>query len=143
IILTYTFAVGSLLLCSSGFIRHRCYVEMGKLFTYEMSIKTDHKLIVTGPYSVVRHPGYAGVLLMDMGMLCIHASRGSWIRESGFLSTFFGQAICLLYVMVMMTVTTGLLRRLAKEEEAMKNLFPVEWDQWARNVRYKLVPGVC
>ncbi len=36
---------------------------LGKYFTPTVQIKDDHKLITTGPYSIVRHPSYTGAFL--------------------------------------------------------------------------------
>lgn len=50
-----------------------CYCELGNLFTFEVSIRNDHKLIQSGPYHTVRHPGYLGVLLSVAGVSCWNA----------------------------------------------------------------------
>ena len=57
------------------------------MFTFEMSIRKDHMLITSGPYGVVRHPGYTGFLLVVIGMLLLHAS------EVRFLLTVVSTAI--------------------------------------------------
>ena len=36
-------------------------------------------LITSGPYGVVRHPGYTGFLLVVIGMLLLHASEVSFL----------------------------------------------------------------
>ena len=54
---------------------------MGRMFTFEMSIRRDHKLVTSGPYGVVRHPGYTGILLVVSGMLLLHASEVSFLLE--------------------------------------------------------------
>ncbi|KAG5643598.1 hypothetical protein DXG03_000606 [Asterophora parasitica] len=46
-----------------GYIRYRCYRELGTLFTFQVAIRKDHRLVTTGPYGAVRHPGYAGVVI--------------------------------------------------------------------------------
>src|SRR6516164_1744801 len=66
------FFLGTTLATLGGYIRYRCYQELGQLYTFEMSIRKDHNLVKTGPYSIVRHPGYAGVLFTAMGMICLH-----------------------------------------------------------------------
>ena len=35
---------------------------LGAYFTYQVKIQTDHRLIETGPYRRIRHPGYLGQL---------------------------------------------------------------------------------
>jgi protein-S-isoprenylcysteine O-methyltransferase Ste14 len=71
------FLFGTLLTGLGGYIRYRCYRALGRLFTFEMSIRSDHKLITDGPYSIVRHPGYTGILFTITGIICWHASSVS------------------------------------------------------------------
>jgi len=49
------------------------------MFTFEMSIRKEHILVTSGPYGVVRHPGYTGALLAIGGMLLLHASEVSFV----------------------------------------------------------------
>jgi protein-S-isoprenylcysteine O-methyltransferase Ste14 len=68
------FLVGSFMTALGGFIRYKCYKALGKMFTFEMSIQKDHKLVTSGPYNSVRHPGYTGVLFAMSGLLLMHGS---------------------------------------------------------------------
>lgn len=54
------FAVG----CIGGvaLIRLACYRDLGQHLTYQLCKQKDHKLIATGPYSLVRHPRYAACI---------------------------------------------------------------------------------
>ncbi|KAG6862203.1 hypothetical protein C0995_002133 [Termitomyces sp. Mi166 len=121
------FVLGTFLTALGGFIRHRCYRELGRLFTFEMSLRTDHKLVTTGPYSVVRHPGYSGVVLCVLGIIIWHAGSGSWARECGALKTTLGQGIAMIYLILVTTITFGLLIRMYKEDEALSEAFGEEW----------------
>lgn len=67
------FVFGTFFTALGGFIRYFCYRELGRLFTFELSLRADHKLVTTGPYSVVRHPGYLGVILCISGVVIWHA----------------------------------------------------------------------
>jgi protein-S-isoprenylcysteine O-methyltransferase Ste14 len=42
-------------------------VQLGKNWSATVSVKHDHELIVTGPYRIVRHPIYSGLLLAFIG----------------------------------------------------------------------------
>jgi protein-S-isoprenylcysteine O-methyltransferase len=45
---------------------------LGRLFTVNVAIASDHHLIETGPYRFVRHPSYTGALLAFLGLgLCL------------------------------------------------------------------------
>ncbi len=51
--------------------------RLGKYFTATVQIKEDHKLETTGPYSLVRHPGYAGAFLaITAGGPILHSIPG-------------------------------------------------------------------
>lgn len=62
---------------SGAYLRVLCYKSLGSLFTFEMSIRDDHRLVKDGPYQVVRHPSYLGLLLTMVGLFLWHASRVS------------------------------------------------------------------
>lgn len=55
--------------------------------SYTRTVRTDanHRLIVTGPYRWVRHPGYAGSLLIWTGFALPRAAcrRWRWSRLLG------------------------------------------------------------
>ncbi|KAF8961634.1 hypothetical protein BDZ97DRAFT_1733622, partial [Flammula alnicola] len=65
-------------------LRYLCYREMGRHFTYSIILVENHKLVTTGPYSVVRHPSYTGATCVYIGVFLWHFAPGSWLRESGF-----------------------------------------------------------
>lgn len=44
------------------------YRTLGKFFSLVVQVQTDHRVVDTGPYRFVRHPGYAGVLLGFLGL---------------------------------------------------------------------------
>lgn len=45
-----------------------CY-ELDQYFTYTIGFRKDHKIIKTGPYQYIVHPGYIGQLLLVVGGL--------------------------------------------------------------------------
>jgi protein-S-isoprenylcysteine O-methyltransferase len=45
---------------------------LGRFFTVNVAIASDHRLIDTGPYRHIRHPSYTGALLEFLGLgLCL------------------------------------------------------------------------
>jgi len=51
--------------------------HLGRNWSRSVTIKQDHELITTGPYSVVRHPIYTGILAGFLGMaIAISQVRG-------------------------------------------------------------------
>lgn len=54
------FALGTLL-------RWYAIIYLGRFFTANVAIASDHRVIDTGPYRYVRHPSYAGAMLAMLG----------------------------------------------------------------------------
>ena len=140
--LTSAAAVGIPLGIAAGALRGRCYRELGKYFTFEMSVAKDHRLVTTGPYSIVRHPGYVGTILTHISVLLLHATRGSWVRESGLLRHFPGKMGVAFFGIAFGMAASALLMRMKAEDEELRIRFGDKWDAWAAKVRYMIIPGV-
>ncbi len=98
-------------------------VSVNKFFEPLVRIQTDrgHKVIDTGPYAMIRHPGYALSFLAFLGM---PLSLGSlWALIPAVLA-------CLLMVLRTVWEDQTLLEELAGYKE------------YAQRVRYRLIPGV-
>jgi len=140
--LTPAIFAGLALTCFAGWVRLECYRALGKFFTFELSVKKDHKLVKTGPYAWVRHPGYFAIVLVIVGSGLAFGSPGSWLRESGFWDLWYGKATVLVSAAVPMFITVGLLDRLPREEKVLRETFGAEWEQWAKDVPAKLIPFI-
>jgi protein-S-isoprenylcysteine O-methyltransferase Ste14 len=79
----------------------------------------DQKVISTGPYGLVRHPMYIGVLIMLIG---VPLALGSW----------WGLAILVLTVPV-------LILRILDEEKLLEKDLP-GYKEYEQQVQYRLVP---
>jgi protein-S-isoprenylcysteine O-methyltransferase Ste14 len=86
-----------------------------------IELAPDHKVISTGPYALVRHPMYAGGLVMLAG---IPIALGSW----------WG----LLIIVAMMP---ALIWRLIDEEKFLARNLP-GYEEYQEKVRYRLMPLV-
>ena len=135
-----SFLVGVSLTLLGTLIRILCYQSLGQLFTFELSIQPGHKLIVTGPYSIVRHPSYTGMILTIIGTFCSNF-HGSWIAECGVLGLGFGKMLVAYWTVVGSAVILSLLLRIPNEDELLKRQFGKDWELWASQVPYRLVPG--
>ena len=92
-------------------------------FSAVVRIQTErgHHVVSSGPYSVIRHPGYAGMIAgVPLGALAI----GSWI----------GFGVALLY--------SGLILRRVIFEDGFLRRSLEGYDAYVQRVRYRLMPGV-
>lgn len=86
-----------------------------------IELAPDHKVISTGPYALVRHPMYAGAIIMLLG---IPIALGSW----------WG-------LLVIVAMMPALIWRLFDEEAFLaRNL--QGYEEYQKQVRYRLIPLV-
>jgi len=141
--LTPLFLVGWLLVFSGGLIRFACYRALGKLFTFELSMRKNHKLITSGPYAIVRHPAYTAIFMIILGYSLCQLSGGSWLRECSGLSLdgTLGRGLVFTSVTTDVFVALALVSRAYREDAMLREEFS-DWDRWAERVPYKLIPYV-
>ena len=107
--------------CSSLLVFHA--LLSNRFFSPVVRIQKDrgHRVVDTGPYGIVRHPGYAGMIpLAPFSGLAL----GSWISV----------AIALIY--------SGLILRRVIFEDAFLRVNLDGYAAYASRVRYRLIPGV-
>lgn len=129
-----------------AFIRKRCYDAMGDMFTFELSIRKNHRLVTTGPYGFVRHPSYTAAALTASGALACHTLPGSYFKEeiSALLSPWLVQATILgCWCMGSLLGIFILTHRIPLEDAMLRREFGLQWDEWAKRVPYSLIPGIC
>jgi protein-S-isoprenylcysteine O-methyltransferase Ste14 len=113
-------ALGAMLLTFGMFFRA---MRENRFFSSVVRLQSDrgHRVIDTGPYAIVRHPGYAGMLL---GMPMSGLALGSWMGAA------LGGVLSLL-----------ILRRVSIEDRFLaKNL--TGYASYANRVKYRLIPRV-
>ena len=136
------FVLGCLTTAASGALRLACYKTLGSLFTFELTLREDHRLVTSGPYAFVRHPSYSGVVLGVVGTLLVHFGPASWWARAGWFSTLGGQAYALGWCMMEAYVLWSILCRAPTEDAFLRKQFGAEWDAWAARVPYRVIPGV-
>ncbi len=95
---------------------------LGRYFTYTVQTSSDQPVITTGPYRVIRHPSYAGLLLV---IVSVGLFIGNW---SSFIS--------------LTVATTGaLVFRIRVEERAMMQSLGDSYGNYAAT-RKRLVPFI-
>ena len=112
------------------------------MFTFTCTVQPDHRLITHGPYAFVRHPSYTGIIMCVVGIVIAQGSPGSWLRESGMLTTLWGIFLVLVWSWSMGTVCLCVMFRMKDEDELMREMFGDEWTRWANRVKYCLIPGI-
>ncbi len=96
-------------------------VTLGSNWSGMPKVKHDHELIVKGPYKLVRHPIYSGILLALTGT-AIAADRSVWIPY-----------------LVLLVVSYSV--KMRQEEQLMIETFPEEYPPYRRRVK-AIIPGV-
>ncbi|KAI8978761.1 hypothetical protein BD414DRAFT_494310 [Trametes punicea] len=141
--ITSIFTLGWILTVVGGLIRRACYRAMGKHFTFEITVREDHRLITHGPYSIVRHPSYSALVLVVVGRLLCSFGAGSWMKECGILDGWMGQAFGVLWAIDELYVPAMMIFfRVKKEDELLRKEFGREWEAWVQRTPYALIPGI-
>ncbi|WP_158282283.1 methyltransferase family protein [Salipaludibacillus keqinensis] len=103
-------------------LRYWGMLKLGKQFTRDVNVTGDDEIIGTGPFRVLRHPLYTGLLSALVG---ISFYTGSMI---GLFLTFF-------------LFMPFLLKRIRLEEEMLVASFGKDYEKWAET-RNKLIPFI-
>jgi protein-S-isoprenylcysteine O-methyltransferase Ste14 len=113
-------ALGVIFLCS---MVGTWAMLVNRFFSSHVRIQTDrgHTVINTGPYRVVRHPGYASSIL-------------AWIASPVFFSSYW-VAIPAVIVIILIIIRTKLEDRTLQEE------LP-GYHEYTERVHYRLMPGI-
>ena len=93
---------------------------LGRFFTTNVAIATDHHLIESGPYRFVRHPSYSGSMLMVIGL--------GWCL--GNFASLLTLAVCFFI---------AVLRRIRVEEDALTAAFGGQYIAYCKKTR-RLIP---
>ena len=109
-------------LAASAALRVWSIVALGRFFTVDVAIRDDHQLVVSGPFRVLRHPSYTGVLGVVASLFVL-----------------FGNAISL--GIGLAGVLLALLHRIRVEERALAAVFGDAWTAHCART-WRLVPFV-
>jgi protein-S-isoprenylcysteine O-methyltransferase Ste14 len=114
------FALGMALVVVGFIIRMYSILTLNQYFTYSVAKVENHKIVETGLYKFIRHPGYLGQLIIFMG---ISISISNW------LSILF----------MMIPVTLGYLYRINVEEKFMMDQFGEDYQRYQNRTR-RIIP---
>ncbi len=110
----WPFWIGAVLALTGTLLALWARHSLGGNWSGTVTIKAGHELVITGPYAIVRHPIYTGLLLAFAGLAI---AEGEW---RGVL----GVAI----------VTAGLQYKMSLEERWMREQFGHVYEDYCRRV---------
>ncbi|KAF9533481.1 hypothetical protein CPB83DRAFT_889983 [Crepidotus variabilis] len=140
-----TRVIACLVAIIGGVLRYQCYTHLGRHFTFELAILSDHRLVTSGPYTYLRHPSYTAASIALFGALAWHSLPGSYVSQ--LIIRVLGEKLAFQTVVSLWLIATCsgayiLDKRLDKEDSMMKSEFGEEWEVWASRVSSKLIPGL-
>ncbi|KAF8176246.1 hypothetical protein K438DRAFT_2022723 [Mycena galopus ATCC 62051] len=138
--ITVSFILGASLIITGATIRLRCVREMGRHFTFSLSLRDGHALITSGPYSIVRHPAYTGGHMIIVGSFLTLICHGSWWFRGGY-ATKWGLFLALNFICISLLMGRTFLRG-AKEDAYLRVSFGEQWQRYAEQVSCKYIPGI-
>ena len=112
--------LGLIFLLAGIALRLWSFQTLGRYFTFTVQTSSDQPVIAEGPYQVIRHPGYAGLLLAIIG---VGFFLGNWVSAMG----------------LPLLVTAGLAYRIRVEERALLQALGDTYRDYAAT-RKRLVP---
>jgi protein-S-isoprenylcysteine O-methyltransferase Ste14 len=86
----WIFSVGIFLMVLGVLVRQYAIAVLGRFFSLSVQLSEDHKVIDKGPYRLVRHPSYTGILITFAGLGLAVQSLGALLVLLLFFAISFG-----------------------------------------------------
>jgi len=86
----WIFYVGIFLMFLGVLVRQYAIAILGRFFSLSVEIAEDQKVVDKGPYRLVRHPSYTGVLITSIGLGLAVQSLGALLVLLLFFGISFG-----------------------------------------------------
>lgn len=144
--LSLSFIASFVLVTAGAGIRLLCFKTLGDLFTFEVTIRSNHRLVDTGPYSIVRHPSYTGGIMKWAGNAILVLSRQNPAITCGWAtSSLIVKLLIVLWTLWAIYVWYFLSSRALLEERNLRNHFAQTglWNDYVKRVPYRYIPGIC
>jgi protein-S-isoprenylcysteine O-methyltransferase Ste14 len=77
-----------------------------------------------------------------IGILILHGSTNSWLRDSGVLDIPGLPVVVAVWLAEITLLMISVVFRVSQEDQLLKSAFRGEWERWAKAVRYRLIPGI-
>jgi protein-S-isoprenylcysteine O-methyltransferase Ste14 len=114
--------VGVFLFVAGLLLRWWAIIALGRFFTVDVTIEKDHELVERGPFRLVRHPSYTGVLLAFVGFAL---TLRNWAA----------------LVIILVPIFAAFIRRMNVEEDALSRALGSRYADYMRRTK-RLVPFV-
>ncbi|HEU5380749.1 MAG TPA: isoprenylcysteine carboxylmethyltransferase family protein [Ktedonobacteraceae bacterium] len=115
------FFLGAGLIGAGSGLRWYAIRTLGRFFTGSVVIQADQEIVQRGPYTCIRHPSYAGILIVVCGL--------------GLMMTNWASLLA-----IVLGLLIGLLYRIKIEEEALQQTLP-GYGEYMRH-SYRLIPFI-
>lgn len=118
---SFVFA-GVVLFIAGLLLRWWAIITLGRFFTVDVTIEKDHELVERGPFRMVRHPSYTGVLLAFVGFAL---SLANWAA----------------LLVVLVPISAAFIHRMNVEEDALTGALGPQYIDYMRRTK-RLVPFI-
>ncbi len=117
------FAIAGVVMFVAGLLlRWWAIIALGRFFTVDVTVEQDHELVERGPFRVVRHPSYTGVLLAFVGL-------GLSLRNWAAL------------LVILLPIGAAFIHRMNVEEDALSRALGSHYADYKKRTK-RLVPFV-
>jgi protein-S-isoprenylcysteine O-methyltransferase len=114
--------VGAVLFGAGLFLRWWAIITLGRFFTVDVTIEKDHELVERGPFRMVRHPSYTGVLLAFVGFAL---SLRNWAA----------------LIVILLPIGAAFIHRMNVEEDALSRALGPRYTDYMKRTK-RLLPFV-
>ena len=97
-------------------------LHLGKQFSFLISTQKEHKLITDGPFKIIRHPRYSGIIFWIFGFALVFP--------------------CILSLILASIMSSCILYRIPKEEKTLHEVFKEDWENFCKRTPKKLIPFI-
>ena len=103
-------------------LRWWAIITLGRFFTVDVTIEKDHELVERGPFRLVRHPSYTGVLLAFVGLAL---TLRNWTA----------------LLVILMPIGAAFIHRMNVEEDALSRALGPRYAEYMKRTK-RLVPFI-